>query len=216
MIGFDPFETADPDVVTDNDHDGSEDCEADCEDAGRLGDGEGRVRNCDSRGAPCGDGGHSEGAVCSFYINDARIGGSEELEHGWGKENGDDGADTLGHPLEFGGCAEQEASSEIGDQVSGLVGAHGGKSSTEEIEALGVLDAPSFALGSATEDDLGGFGGGGEGSDIRYTSALDGEESEEEGERREGAERSPVRSLAPRPRPRPSAPASTSSVSTRW
>lgn len=41
---------------------------------------------------------------------------------------------------------------------------------------------PVFAFGGAAEDDLGGFRGGGEGRDVGYAAALDGEEGEDEGE----------------------------------
>jgi len=166
MIDANPFELADPDVVSDEDHDGAEDGEDDAKYTRGSRDGESGICDGDGDGAPGGDGGGGKGADVGVDVDDAGVGFGEEHEHGWGEEDGDDGAEALGHPLLVRWGTEEEADAEVGDEVGGLVGAEGGDGAAEQVEALCVTGSPVFAFCGAAEDDLGGLGSGGEGSDI--------------------------------------------------
>ena len=113
VVGADPLEAADPDVVAQQHHEGAEDAEDDGEDAGRARDRERRVGDRDRDRAPGRDRGRRERARVRVDVDDARVRGREELEHGRGEENGDDGTDALCEPLLVWRCAQKESGSEV-------------------------------------------------------------------------------------------------------
>ena len=115
-----PLEAADPDVVADEDHEGAEGSESNGEVAGRGRDGEGGVSDGHGGGTPTRHAGNTEGASLGVDVDDARVGGGEEGEHGRGKEDGDDGSEGLSKPLVDRGRAEEETGTEIADKISGL------------------------------------------------------------------------------------------------
>ena len=61
-----------------------------------------------------------------------------------------------------------------------MVSTHVGDGSTEQVETLSVDRRPTLGLSRATKHDLRGFGSGSQRSDVCDTSALDGEEGEDE------------------------------------
>lgn len=176
------FPTADEIVVAEDDGEHREGAKADGEDAGAVGDREGRVRDGNGDGAPGSDGGSGEGTDFGVEVEDAGVGFGEEDEDAGGEEHGDDGADCLRVPLEVWGGAEEEADAEVDDEVGGLGGGAGGNCAADEVEFLGGVQVDALAGGDAAEDELGGFGGGGEGGDVGGAGALDGEGGEEEAE----------------------------------
>lgn len=182
MVLSDPLKTTDPDIVSDDDHDTAEDGEDNGKDATGCWDWEGRISDGDRNGLPCGDRGSGEGARFGFIVYDAGIGLAEEHKHCRCEKDGDNGADALCEPLLLGRCAEQETDAKVGNQISSLVRPDTGKSTAEQVEPLSVFGGPVLALGSTAEDDLGGFGCSSQRRNVRDTSALNGEEGEEEGQ----------------------------------
>lgn len=124
------------------------------------------LRHGHGHGAPRGHGGRLEGAAGSSGVVYAGVGGGEEDEDGGCNEDGAEGPDTLGKPLLPGRGAEEEADAEVAREVCGLVGAHTGEGATEEVQGLRLGNGPALGFGGAAEDDLRGFGGTGEGSDV--------------------------------------------------
>ena len=115
-----PLEAADPDVVADEDHEGAEGSEGDGEVARRWRDGECRISDGDCGGTPAGYTGNTKGASFGVDVDDAWVGGSEEGEHGRGKEDGNDRSEGLSEPLVNRGSAEEETGTEIADKISSL------------------------------------------------------------------------------------------------
>jgi hypothetical protein len=160
-------------VVTDYDHDGTEDGEDDGKNttAGwhwELWVGHG---HCDS--SPGGDGWSAERTGLGVDVQNARVGLCEKHEERWSQEDCNNRSKTLGDPLLLRRGLEQETNTEVADKIGRLVGADGRKRATEQVESLSVFDFPALALGGATKNDLRGLRRCGQWGDVSDTSALD-------------------------------------------
>lgn len=170
-------------VVTEDDLDDRHGAHNAGKDAGLDGDADAGVGDGLGDSGPSSHGRSLEGTVVIVVgVDDAGVGGGEEDEHARGKENGDQGADGLGDPLLQRRGAEEETSTEIRSKVGGHIGSAGGDTSSNEIEALCILDGVTVAGSSTTKDELRSFGGGGERCGISDGADLDTEEGKYETE----------------------------------
>lgn len=149
-------------------------------------------------GGPGTYGRHFEGTTCFFTGCGFNFGGSfvghgntvvcsavqeEETDR---KEDGDEGTKDLCDELAFRCSTEDMTCFKITDHINGLGCCCSGDGTTDQVQFLGLEELGSFGhtltFGYTTENELGGFGDGGDGVNVGLTRGLEPDECEEEGE----------------------------------
>ena len=149
-----------------------------------------------SDGSPGSNGWCSEWtAPLEVGVIDTWVGRGEEDEDTWGKPDGDECSDHLGIPLLVWWSAEEETSTEIGDQGDGDISTTSRDRTGDQVKLLGLGDmvdtigacdtevvalAGNVGRGTA-HDQLGSLCGSSEWGDVSDTSDLNAEKGEEEG-----------------------------------
>ena len=140
-----------------------------------------RARHSSGNRRPCGDGWGTVRASVVLLREDDTLGGrGEQDEESDIEDDRNDGPDELGDELVLRFGAEEVTRLKVTGHIRSLGGRSGGNDTSGQVERLSSGRVHTSRLSDTTENELGGFGDGGNGVDVGLTGTLDTDEGEEE------------------------------------